>query len=59
MRKDGRLNIRLTRELADKAHAHAKARHTTVSTLVEQFLLHLVETEAQKELTSVEPAEQI
>ncbi len=56
MNKNGRIHIRVKEELADKVRCLAKRRHTTVTALIEQFFLELVE---QEENQSVEPAEQI
>jgi predicted HicB family RNase H-like nuclease len=54
--KSGRLHIRIDEQVAKKAREYAKARRTTVTQLVEQYLQDLIESEDKLD---VEPAEQI
>lgn len=48
MTRDGRLHLRVTKELAAEIKEYAKRKSTTVNSLVEKYLIHLLVSEEKR-----------
>ena len=57
--KKGRLHLRIPEELADNVKAYAERHGTTVSDLVRQYLVDLLNQESWKKPSSEDDVEQI